>query len=203
MTNSSVIPFLRDFGVLNDHAGDSDAHGVVASAETSLDIDQASLDAAFQRGLNEGRAEAAGAVDDALAEAEAKFKAQLEVERSNWVEHESAVISKMIADEFVALKDELSSAIARVLKPVLLDAAHARAVAAFSDAVVELASGTSTRVVVTGSPDLLAGLENSLDGRVEVSAVPGDVSELTVTLDDTRLSTNLGQWVSAIEGTAV
>lgn len=157
---------------------------------------------AHARGVAEGRA-LADAEHQARAEAQAAaFEQRLAAERARWAEEQGAQLGGLLASALEDIERRIADAVSEVLRPILIEQARARAMGELSRLLNDLlAKGEYAKIGVSGPADLIAVLEARLAGLHEcVSFSVSSAQDVTVSLDETVLATQIGAWANAIAG---
>lgn len=164
---------------------------------------EAQIGEAHARGVLEGRASAQAEFGAAATAQAAAFEQRLTAERETWAAAEGARLGAAIAAGLEDIEQRISAIVSDVLKPFLGDQARAKAAFELSQALKGMLSkGDYAKITVSGPADLLAAMEQQMSGQSGVSFVVADAAELTVSADETILSTRIDAWVDAIEGAA-
>jgi hypothetical protein len=150
----------------------------------------------------EGRAAERAACDARLAEQSAAFAQRLAAERRTWTSEEGERLGALIVSAVGDFEARIGDKLAGILKPVLVAEVKRRAVAELVDALDGLLSkGEIAMISISGPEDLLEALRPRLAGRIAgVSFAPGTGCDVSVTADETKLETRIGDWARAIEG---
>lgn len=183
----ALATMLADFGV--------------AAPEAGATPDQASYD----RGHAAGRAEAEAEWAERAAEIEAAFEDRLAKARAAWTAEEGQRLADAVADGIAGLERRIGDQAASVLDPFLKDAARERALDGLATAIRRVTGHEGSPAIrVTGPRDLIESLRRQIDSRQGprlAFGVDETLSEITVTVGATRLSTAIGAWQNVLTRT--
>lgn len=155
-------------------------------------------------GLLEAPAEPAPDLEAALAAHDAAHAEALEAAlaeaRARWATEEGATLAGHLAAAFADLETRLADALAPLLEPFLAHGARLKALDQLHDALGTLFDGGETRpVAVSGPADLVAALRDSFGDRPGASFAEAEVPDVTVTLGDTRIRSQLSAWARTLD----
>jgi hypothetical protein len=160
-----------------------------------------SEDDGYQRGRAEGYASALAEYEHKLDHERHKLDAQLSEERHNLLNETAARIASEIVEAGHQLEIKVAGVTARLLEPLISGAVQKQAVAAFVEKLSSLASDSRRPVLrITGPSDLLELIRGKLGVRsiaVELRVEP--VAEVSVTLDEVVLESQLKIWVDRLK----
>lgn len=200
MTVLPVARFLIEVG--GGAAGDRRAAARVSPRRSDTDAsDTSKIEAAYARGLTEGRAELAAAVAAAIDGERQEAANRVAEERAAWVAEEAQRMAQAIATSLRALEDSIGRSAALILKPFLAAALVARAQAELVEFVRGLATRQpSARIVLEGPADLVDALQRQL-GRYEIDAEcrPAPVCDVRITVDHAIVESTLSLWMAQLE----
>jgi len=153
----------------------------------------AQIEAAYQRGLEEGRAEAAAAAEARLVERLRQNEAARAADRQAWARQEADKLAEGFAKGLKGLETEIASAAARALAPVLFDKARRQALAEMSTLVNEFVTRQQgVAIEVSGPDDLLDELQDSFSRRqIDITPVKSDDCDVRVACGETVFETQL------------
>lgn len=164
---------------------------------------------AYQKGLAAGRALEREATEAQAAELAVDFDRRLESARSTF----SAALADSMAAELRAGVDaagaRLSSHVATVLMPFLRDGITQAAIASFVQELGGMIDTTEGLSVEVACPkDIVDQVRERLAEAMatrgappgSVRCVPGDTTDIRVTLNETVIETRLAEWLSRLEG---
>jgi hypothetical protein len=155
------------------------------------------VEAALQRGRDEGFAAARAELAAQLAEERVAATDRLSAARSEWTTGEGERIADLIGAAFVELEARLGVAVAEILAPFVGEAMRMRAVEDLARTLAPLLASSDRPVVrVLGPEDLLQALRTSL-GAAASSVVleAGEGIDVQVVADQTRIGTQLAGWL--------
>ena len=204
---SPLADFLPVFGLGQTGAlaggGDYDAdlEGVGEGGPARFAADDAEQRIADAR--REVQAEAAAAIDAALAEQaaalEAGHAASLAEARRAWAAEQGAALVEAIDTGLVRLEASLADSLVHVLEPFFEAATRARAVAELRQALGDLmAQGCGGGVTVRGPADLVEPLRDAFPGKAGLAFEEAAVAEVTVECDDTTIRSQLQSWADTL-----
>lgn len=133
----------------------------------------------------------------AIADLESRSRERLEAARARWSEEEGERLANGLRHGLEAVREQACEATARVLAPLLEDAAREAAVAALAEAIRESARRPDAPwIEVTGPPDLVEAVSAALgDPHPSVSLVPSpDEAEVRAVAGFTVFETALSAW---------
>lgn len=153
----------------------------------------AQIEAAYQRGLEDGRAEAAAAAEARLVDRLKQIEADRAGDRQVWARQEAEKLAEGFAKGLKGLETEIASAAARALAPVLFDKARRQALAEMSTLVNEfIARQQGMAIEVRGPDDLLDELHESFARRqIDITPVTSDDCDVQVQCGETVFETQL------------
>lgn len=164
-----------------------------------VSFEQHEVDAAYERGVEDGRREAEADAELTRAELLALGERNLERARADWVENEGRVLADTIRTSLAEMHDSLEAGVAKILGPILQDAARKRVLTALQAALSKAAATERGPIAVTGPPDLIAALEKHLgDASPNVSFAIGEGAEVSVRFDKTVIETRLASWAEKL-----
>lgn len=180
--------------------GDGGMPDFDAGPATMLD-DLAAFDLAPAAGLLEPPAEPAPDLEAALAARDAAHEAALAEARSRWAAEEGATLAERLAAAFADLETRLADALAPLLEPFLAHGARVKALEQLHTTLGTLlgGSGEVRPVAVSGPADLVAALRDSFGDRPGVSFAEAEVSDVAITLGDTRIRSQLRAWARKLD----
>lgn len=151
-------------------------------------------------GLLEAPTEPAPDLEAALAARDAAHEAALAEARARWAAEEGATLAERLAAAFAGLEARLADALAPILEPFLAHGARVKALEQLHGTLGTLLGGGETRpVAVSGPADLVAALRDSFGDRPGVSFTEADLPDVTVTLGDTRIRSQLRAWARKLD----
>jgi flagellar biosynthesis/type III secretory pathway protein FliH len=167
---------------------------------TPADID-ARIEEALERGRREGLA--AGRAETAAVLA---MDGSVRDERENarrlaWQGDEYAQFAEKIEGAMAAIEDRLAQAVARILKPFLIEERVKRVTEALSENLSRILSKDSpTLLKITGPEALLSVLRDKMSSHsVAVEYCSADGVDVTVEANQTIIQSQLQAWIDHIE----
>ncbi len=153
----------------------------------------AQVEAAYQRGLEDGRAEAAAAAETRLVERLRQHDAERAADRQTWAREEADKLAEGFAKGLKGLETEIASAAARALAPVLFDKARRQALAEMSTLVNEFVTRQQgIAIEVSGPDDLVDELQDNFSRRqIDITPVRSDDCDVHVQCGETVFETQL------------
>jgi hypothetical protein len=199
-----IAQYLNQFGRAEPTHGDRPQRESVLLKQkvVAVPVDtEARIEEALERGRQEG-----------LAAARAESAAVLAAERSQWVERAAAERLIWQANEYArfgekielamsVLEDRLAQAVARILKPFLVDERTKQVTQALSENLSRILSKDAPSVLkITGPEPLLNVLRERLSAySVTVEYVAGASLDVTVEAHQTIIKSQLQAWIDHIE----
>lgn len=163
---------------------------------------------ALEQQLRETRDQAAA---EARADTEAELRAQFEEERAEmtrgfetardeWANEQGQHISATLTAAVAQLESELSTALARALQPLFVEACRSRMLAELGTALASLLGDPSHPPVrIAGPVDLLTAFGNAHPADIAIDYVVADQAELTIVTDTSRIETRLSACLSTFQ----
>jgi len=157
---------------------------------------------AREEGFARGVAEAGREWEEKFAHERQAFELRLAGERANWAREESEMLCEKIQAAFAAVESNIAGCVARILKPLVIDAMRAKFIDVLADSIGVLLRGQKSPMLsISGPEDLLtslrerlshlpASIEYALSEAVDVQIISGE------TLIETQLSAFSG-WIGA------
>ncbi len=167
-----------------------------ARPETSRRIEEARA-----AGYQEGHAACAREQDAALAEERDRLREELERQKIEWVEQQSAAISTAISSGLAEFEKEAALAIVNILKPFLIGQIINKITDALTANLNELLARKSDCMFqITGPQNLLDALRGKLSSvGVAIEYTPSEGFDVIVRADHTTIETQLGAWMQALQ----
>lgn len=170
------------------------------SAPAPVDL-EAETEAAYQRGLAEGREAAEAELDARLAAVREEAQAELAQARAAWVGETADSLVQQIGQGLDSLRHQIADVLADVLQPVLHARARARAV---DDLLAELnalsAEQQGLRLEIAGPADLLADLRTRLPATgFDIAWRENEQPEIAISAGSTALNTRLQHWLERLQ----
>jgi hypothetical protein len=163
-----------------------------------LDI-QAATEVWYQKGLIEGAQQAKAECDAALATREQECKFWIEAARKSWAESEGASLARQIGGAASALKAEIASLAASILRPLIARELADQALAKLAFEIEKLLShDDAIQLKISGPADLVFELRKRIPQHAIVTVVEGDKPEVTVFANKTVIETRLSEWLARI-----
>jgi hypothetical protein len=161
----------------------------------------ADLEQAFERGRATAAAEAEEALAARLREAEHAVEGRIAAARADWVAQESARLAGRLEAALREIDSVLTDAVARILKPFLVERVRAEAVETLAATIADVVRHRDgARVEIAGAADLTAAVAE----RIGALGIGADVREaegcdVRVSIGLTALETSLAAWMTRIE----
>ena len=130
---------------------------------------------------------------------QAEHAAALAAARQHWAEQEGATLAAGLAAALAELETRIADTLAPLLEPFLVQAAQMTALAQLRDALGLLLGDHEGSISVGGPADLLDALRRGLAARPGLTFVESDVPDVTITLGETRIRSQLAGWAGALE----
>ncbi|MBI2720121.1 MAG: hypothetical protein HY245_04965 [Rhizobiales bacterium] len=152
--------------------------------------------------------------DIALEEIRAEFAARLEAERESaaatlaearaqWVEHQSAAISRSLSEAVTALEDKLATAVAGILERLMPHAVAAMALTDFRSMLKQLLASEPKSLRLAAPSDMIEAVRADFAGAgLAIELVVSDGYELQAVAEATSIETRIGAWLETIGGAA-
>jgi hypothetical protein len=166
-----------------------------APADIEARIEEA-LERGRQEGLAAGRAESAGA--RALEQAEQDERENRQ--RLAWQANEYARFAEKIEHSMAAIENRLAEAVARILKPVLIEERVKHITDSLSENLSRILSKDAPAVLkITGPEALLSVLRDKMSSQsAVVEYVAGDDLDVTIEANQTIIKSQLQAWIDHI-----
>jgi hypothetical protein len=201
-----LIELKPTVAVLTPEPEASAVNGAPPAAEDpgppALDLDTL-LAEAFARGVAQGEANAAAVHGAALEEAQARAAELLAMERARWADEEGARLAALLAELAGGIEERIAAGTARVLRPFVDEAVRDRALAGLTAALDTILRGKpAASFALTGPADLAEALLRRLPAPTaeRIRFTPGEGIELTLSVDDLVVETQLASWSRALRG---
>ena len=140
-------------------------------------------------------------LEEAVAAEKARYEDELASQRVIWVEQHAVQLSTQIVEGLGRIEAILSDRVANILKPFVSDAFRQQSNAEFKEALATLLTGDDAGSMrIEGPEDLVQSLKENLGphgGAIEF--LPGDHVEVSVTIRDTTMQTQLRTWSDRLE----
>ncbi len=140
-------------------------------------------------------------LEEAFAAEKARYEDELASQRVIWVEQHAVQLSTQIVEGLGRIEAILSDRVANILKPFVSDAFRQQSNAEFKEALATLLTGDDAGPMrIEGPEDLVQSLKENLGshgGAIEF--LPGDHVEVSVTIRDTTMQTQLRAWSDRLE----
>ncbi len=140
-------------------------------------------------------------LEEAVAAEKARYEDELASQRVIWVEQHAVQLSTQIVEGLGRIEAILSDRVANILKPFVSDAFRQQSNAEFKEALATLLTGDDAGSMrIEGPEDLVQSLKENLGphgGAIEF--LPGDHVEVSVTIRDTTMQTQLRAWSDRLE----
>jgi hypothetical protein len=171
-----------------------------APLEPEVDI-EAKLAEAYHRGVQEGLDTGKSEAATARALERAELQKRGVIEKLDFQMNEYARLSETIANGFVEIERRIAQAVARVLKPLLVDEVAKQIVDELAENVARLARGGGVSLLkIKGPEPLLSALKPKVENlAVEVEYVEESGIEISVVAQATEIRSELGAWTRLID----
>jgi hypothetical protein len=140
-------------------------------------------------------------LEEAFAAEKARYEDELASQRVIWVEQHAVQLSTQIVEGLGRIEAILSDRVANILKPFVSEAFRQQSNAEFKEALATLLTGDDAGSMrIEGPEDLVQSLKENLGshgGAIEF--LPGDHVEVSVTIRDTTMQTQLRAWSDRLE----
>ncbi len=162
-----------------------------ASERSAEELLAEQIEAAFQRGFDAGRIEATAAAEARYTQQTKQFQANRAAERQAWAQHEGEKLVSVFAERMTALEEEIATAAARALAPVMFDKARLDTVAELRTILEDFISRQrGVAIEASGPEDLLTILQQGLKAQnLNISIVPSDDVDVRIRIGETVLET--------------
>ena len=167
---------------------------------TPADID-ARIEEALERGRQEGLAAGRAESTTAFARERAEWDERENMQRLAWQASEYARFAEKIERGMAAIEDRLAEAVARILKPFLIEEQVKHITEALSENLSRILSKDTPAVLkITGPEALLSVLRDKMSAHsVAVEYVAADDMDVTVEANQTIIKSQLQAWIDHIE----
>lgn len=167
---------------------------------TSADIDTR-VGEAFERGRREGLAAAGAECEATIAAERGQWEEREAADRLAWQANEYGQLAEKIESALGAIEQELAGAVARILKPFLIEERVKQVTQALSENLSKILTGDPPGALkITGPETLLNVLRDRLASHPAiVEYVAGDSVDVTVEAHHTILKSQLQAWIDHIE----
>lgn len=157
---------------------------------------QAARESGREAGLDEARAEFAGALD---RERET-FEQGLVAERQRWLREEAEQLREGLTAGIRSLEESIAQCVARVLRPFVIDSLRRQMVDDLIDHIATMiGSNEKIAIKIMGPADLLAVLRERLASvPAAVDYEPQACVDVSVIAEQTAIETQLEGWIKLI-----
>lgn len=175
------------------------AEGALSAPPATSDI-EARIAEAYERGVQDGRIEAHAEHARREAARDADEENRLQKERQEFQAHEYAELADAIDAGLIEIEDRIARVIARILEPYLTEQQTKLVVQTLGEDIEKLLSADAPPLLrISGPEEVLAVLRERLSGRpIEVEYWLDDGVEATVQARNTRIETQLQNWIAVI-----
>lgn len=202
----SVVPaasFLVDFGSNEPVAAiaDEPPRGAVTAAEDDEGAKE-QIEAAYARGLEEGKTAAEAEAEVRLEEQKVALEQSLAASRESWCREEGAQIAEQVKSAIGDLEERIAHATEHVLRPFMMQAVREKAVAELRTTLQQLvAMSPGITLEISGPEDLLEAVRAGLSESVAtMSCVANDACDVQVKAGASVVETRIAAWLQQIEG---
>lgn len=203
----SVVPaasLLMDFG--SNEPAAAIAEEILQSPVTVADDagEPKEAEAAYARGLEEGKAAALAEAEARLEEQKATFKEELATSREAWCREEGTRICEQIELAMRGMEDRIAQCTEHVLRPFLTQTVREQAIVSLRATLQELvATSPELTLEISGPRDLLEAVRANLPASAAaVSYVENEACDVQVKAGASLLETRIAAWLQQIEGRA-
>jgi flagellar biosynthesis/type III secretory pathway protein FliH len=206
----NVVPaasFLLDFSIgepMPTMADEPLSVPFAAAQPTTQDDDaeKEQLEAAYARGLEEGKAAAEAEAEMRLEEQKASFEQSLAATRELWCREESARLTEQITTAVDELKERIAHSAEHALRPFLAEEVRGRAVSSLHATLQEIvANSPEITLEISGPEDLLEAVRTGLSTSVAtVSYVAKQSCDVQVKAGASIIETRIAAWLEQISG---
>lgn len=157
------------------------------------------IEAARLEGWTEGLALAKAEAEAKLSEERLSFESRLEAERATWVHEEGDRLALLFGSAIHSLEATIADAVARILKPFVLEASRHKMVDDLVSAVQTLMKGESSSLVEVRAPDdLLHELRMKLIGFPTIEFIQTESPDVTIVANQTIVESQLAAWAERL-----
>jgi len=169
--------------------------------EQKDDDPESALRAAREEGLAEGIAAARREFEVQLAQERQAFELRLAAERENWAHEESEKLAEKIQAAFAEIESNIAECVARILKPIVIDAARGKIVGLLAETIgVFLRGQNCPALAIAGPEDLLTALRERLSPLSAAFDYSFNESvDVRVTAGETLIESQLAAFAARIE----
>jgi hypothetical protein len=165
------------------------------TGQMPVSLERHELDAAFARGIEAGRREAQNLAAAARQEQKEIFEADLAAARAEWAALAGSTLASELDRAMTQLRVTLEASVARVLTPIIGEAARSKALEALRDVIARAVESGESPIAVTGPADLIGAIEVAFSRQHPgISYAVEDDDEVTVRFDKTVIETRVGEW---------
>jgi hypothetical protein len=194
-----VAKFLVEFGK-NDHPPSFKAQDELVlpeEFETGENTAEQQLEAAFARGLEQGRENARADYEADMAVAQAKFAEEIEARRESWVLEQGERLRQQITASFQEFQNSIAASVTRVLVPFLTDVVVKQTVDDLLKALATMTGQTPIGTIkISGPEDLIQALQERVaGGNFNLEFISSELNEVTIVANQTMVVTQLQAWI--------
>jgi hypothetical protein len=194
-----VAKFLVEFGK-NDHLPSFKAPDELVlpqEFETGENIAEEQLEAAFARGLEQGREDARAECEVDMAVAQVKFAEEIEATRESWVLEQGERLRHQITASFQEFQNSIAASVTRVLVPFLTDVVVKQTVDDLLKALATMMGQTPIGTIkISGPEDLIQALQERVaGGNFNLEFISSELNEVTIVANETMVVTQLQAWI--------
>jgi hypothetical protein len=142
-------------------------------------------------------------LEEAVAAEKSRCEDELNAQREIWAEQQAAQMSALILEALGRIEAMISERVANVLRPFVSEALRQQTLHELNEALAVLLFGDIAKLIkITGPEDLLAAMRAQLGLHEDViEFVPGEQVEVSVTVQDTTIQTQLNAWSARLKKT--
>jgi hypothetical protein len=162
---------------------------------------EAAIRVAREEGFVEGTATAGKEWQAQLAQERQAFEMRLAAERENWAHEESEKLAEKIQAAFAEIESYVAGCVARILKPMVIDAARAKIVGLLTETIGVLLRGQNCpALAIAGPEDLLTALRERLSPLSAAFEYSFNESvDVRVRVGETMIESQLAQFAARLE----
>lgn len=162
---------------------------------------EAAIRAAREEGFAEGFVAAGREWEGKLTQERQAFELRFARERENWVHEESTVLCKKLQTALAEVESNIAECVARILKPIIIDATRAKIVGQLAGTIGVLLRGQERPIVrIAGPEDLLTALKERLSPLAAAFEYSYNESvDVRIAAGETVIESQLAEFAARIE----
>lgn len=196
-----AAPFLVDFGS-PELASEVAEEMLLEASAAGAEIDWAErVEAAYTRGLEEGKRSAEAETVVLLDEQKAALDQNLAAAREAWCTEQGPRLAEQVGIAIRAMEDRIAGSVERVLRPFLAQAVRDQAIGQLREIVNDLtATNPGITLEISGPEDLLSAMRASLSSSVaNASYVVNEACDVQVKAGASAIETRISAWLQSSE----